>query len=960
MKNLFFTLILIVSSIATWAQNGTIRGTVIDKDLNETIIGASVIIQGTTNGASTDLDGKFTLTVKPGTYNVEVSFIGLQKIIIEGVVVKENEVTVLPKIFMSEDSEVLGGVVITAEAIRNNEAAMQLIKKESTAMLDGVSAEKMEIAGAGSAADAAKNVTGVSVEGGKYVFVRGLGDRYTKTTLNGMVIPGLDPDKNTVQMDIFPSSIINNISVSKNFTANLPADFTGGLVNIETKDFPEQKFSKLSIGVGYNPSMHFNNDYLNYKGGKTDFLGFDDGTRALPANANTSDIPNPQNGSSPDEINQFVNGFNKTLGASRKTSLMDMSIGYSLGDQINLKGDKSKGNSIGYLFSISYKNSTDYYSDASYGEYQVNDSDPSSYELRKASSRTGEYGQNNVLIGLQGGLAFKTKLSKYKFTLMHIQNGASKAGKFRLYGNGDLPESNDVNGTSDNLEYNQRSLTNALLTGSHKTEDNKWEINWGTSYTLSIADDPDIRSTAFSFQDNGDTLFRTDNAGFPTRIWRSLKEYNLNAKVDFVRKHQLFGNDSKFLFGLNELYKNRDYNIIQLTNGFGSNQYWPIVDANEVLKDENIYPYLPNSVYYTTNIVSGRPSPNQYNANVNTFAFYVSEEAKISRRLKAILGVRAEHFVQRYTGGDRNGTLYLNNEEVLNKFDFFPSLNLIYALNEKQNLRGGFSRTTARPSFKELSYAQILDPITNRNFNGSFFQVPGEWDGNLVPTYVQNIDLRWELFLEKAQTVSFSAFYKSFTDAIELVRFYTSANDFQARNVGNASLYGFEFEFKKNFDFINEKLEKLSLSGNLTMLQSQIKMIDAEYEIRKTYEREGDDVKNTRQMAGQSPWVLNAGINYADNDNGFNAGLFYNVKGPTLAVVGNGLFPDVYTEPFHSLNLGLSKKIGKERNTTVKINVDNILNDRREMMYQSYEATNQPFSSINPGTAISLGASFKF
>ena len=961
MKKLFLTVSVLFFTMLLFAQNGTIRGTVIDKDLNETIIGASVLVKNTTKGASTDLDGQFSISIEPGTYSVEISFIGLQKITIEDVVVTAGKVNSLPKIYMSEDSEVLGGVVITAEAIRNNEAAMQLVKKESVAMLDGVSSEKMEIAGAGSAAEAAKSVTGVSVEGGKYVFVRGLGDRYTKTTLNGMFVPGLDPDKNTVQMDIFPSSLINNIAVSKNFTANLPADFTGGLVNIETKDFPEQKFSKLSIGVGFNPSMHFNDDYLYYKGGKTDFLGFDDGTRALPNGAASEDIPRPI--ASPDqEVNDFVNSFNKTLSAERKMSLMDMSIGYSLGDQLNLKNkqDEETGNTLGYLFSVSYKNSTDYYSEALNGNYQLSP-DRSNNEMDLLQSRNGEYGQNNVLVGLQGGLAYKTKLSKYRFTAMHIQNGEKKAGKYDLVNEGNT--ASGWTGYSDNLEYTQRSLTNLLLNGTHKTEDKKWEVNWATSYTLSVADDPDVRSTPFTINESGTIQVNPNAAGSPVRIWRTLNEFNINAKVDVTRKHQLFGNDSKFLFGVNELYKERDYNIVSLEAKFWEQnlQSWENYEANEILYPQYIYPNLPNGTYYR-NTITGGTNPNQYNANVNNFAFYVSEEAKITRRLKAILGVRAEYYIQNYTGSSQQKPIIvLDNERVLDNLDFFPSLNLIYALNEKQNLRGAISRTIARPSFKELSYAQILDPLTGWRYNGGFIKA-GDWDGNLVSTYVQNADLRWELFMEKAQTVSFSAFYKGFTDAIELVRVEGNieGTDFQSRNVGDAFLYGFEFEFKKNLDFISDKFEKLSFNGNITMLQSEIKMTETEFKQREEYARDGETIKNTRQMAGQSPYVINAGINYADNDNGFNAGLFYNVKGKTLTSIGNGLFPDVYSEPFHSLNLGLSKKLGENKNTTVKLNVDNLLNDKRQMFYQSYKSSDQIFSSINPGTAISLGASFKF
>ncbi len=161
-------------------------------------------------------------------------------------------------------------------------------------MMGGISAAQIQLAGDGTAVEAAKRVTGVTIEGGKYVYVRGLGDRYSKTMLDNMNIPGLDPDRNTLQMDIFPTDLINNITVVKNFTADLPADFRGGLVNLEIKDFPDEKIFDVSVGVGFNPSMHLNSDYLGYQGGNTDFLGFDDGTRALPTGTDAPGDDFPQ------------------------------------------------------------------------------------------------------------------------------------------------------------------------------------------------------------------------------------------------------------------------------------------------------------------------------------------------------------------------------------------------------------------------------------------------------------------------------------------------------------------------------------------------------------------------------------------------------------------------------------------------------------------------------------------
>ena len=310
----FFTL---VTTLA-YSQNGTIRGTVIEDATGETLIGVTVLLEGTTTGTSTDLDGQFSISAPVGTYNVQVSYISFQTITIEGVQVTADEVTLLNNIRLKSSSQQLKMMVVTAEATRKSETALLTIKRKSAAMMDGISDEKMQLIGDGTAAEAAKRVTGVSIEGGKYVYVRGLGDRYSKTTLNGMDIPGLDPDKNSLQMDIFPTNLINNMMISKNFTADMPADFTGGLLNIETKDFPSKKMISVSAGASFNPDMHFNADNLSYDGGNTDFLGFDDGTRELPAGADQQNIPSPISGASSEETSRFVRSFSPELAAKRK------------------------------------------------------------------------------------------------------------------------------------------------------------------------------------------------------------------------------------------------------------------------------------------------------------------------------------------------------------------------------------------------------------------------------------------------------------------------------------------------------------------------------------------------------------------------------------------------------------------------------------------------------------------
>ena len=401
-KAIFFFLIL--ASAVAFSQNGTLRGSVIDSETGETIIGANVLLKGTYIGTVTDLDGQFLLELPVGIHDIQISYITYATITIEGVEIKNKEVKFLNNIAITSEEQQLAEVIITAEAASNTEAALLVVKKKASIMLDGISAEKIKLTGDGTAAEVAKRVTGVSIEGGKYVYIRGLGDRYTKTTLNGSEIPGLDPDRNSLQMDIFPSNQIKSIVVSKNFTADLPADFTGGLLNIETVDFPDEKVVSFSFGTSFNPYVHLNSDFLSYEGGNLDFLGFDDGTRALPAGAESNNIPTPISGASPEDVNAFVRSFNPTLAATQQTSLLDFSGSFSIGNMIDLNKGGSESRKLGYMASLSYKSEYRFYNEAFFGEYQRY-TNPDSLNMRFATTQDGQLGEQSVLAGALLGIA---------------------------------------------------------------------------------------------------------------------------------------------------------------------------------------------------------------------------------------------------------------------------------------------------------------------------------------------------------------------------------------------------------------------------------------------------------------------------------------------------------------------------------------------------------------------------
>ena len=997
MKIFFIASLSMLWSTLIFAQQGTIRGTVIEEETGEPLFSVTVIIAGTTTGAITDFDGNFSFSVPPGRYDLQASFVSLETTTITGIEVKSGEVTVIEQIRLYPDVEELEAVVVTAQVAKSTEAALITVKRKSPNMMDGISSASFRKIGDSNAAGAIKRVTGVSVEGGKYVYVRGLGDRYTKTTLNGVDIPGLDPDRNSLQINIFPTALLNNMIILKTASADKPADFTGGLVNIETKNFPEEKVFNVSFGITYNPSMHFKKGALTYEKSATEWLGFDSNARSLPSQIDNADLPTPFVNEAT-ELYSTSKLFSQQLSAQEATNFMNYSLGLSSGNQKKF----AKGNTLGYIISANYKRFNDFYQDVLFGEYQKRDA-AEAYEMGAATLKSGAYTTENTLISGLVGIAYKTQNAKYKLSILGLQNGEKKTAKINTVSdptNDDFTPRliSDYTAFNDNLEYGQRRLTNILFNGTHYFGDTRWKLDWKLSPTFSNMTDPDIRRAAFS-DDTGVNRINPGAAGSPSRRWRFLDERNVVGKVDLLNTGVLLGREAKYRVGTSYVLKTRNYAIqaFNITGIQASTRWEDNASFDDIISEVNLYGSsedgLGNKIYYQRD--GGiNPNSNAYESSNTNFAAYASAEVSITEGLKTIIGVRMERFEQRHSGmnqtaasqlgnatdvaaiesltqqiksGEVEGAYLLENDQVLNSTDFFPSLNAIYGLRDDQNIRFSFSKTIARPSFKELSYAQILDPVSNRIFNGSFFKYNDEngnvvWDGKLKETHINNLDLRWEFFLNRGQLFSASVFYKTFDDPIELVRIANSqtGNEFQPRNVGQGQLLGAELEFRKALNFVAPSLSDFSVYGNLTLVDSRIEMTPMEFDSRRVYQKSGETIQDTRVMVGQAPFVINVGLQYNNVDRRLDAGLFYNVKGKTLTVVGEGFFPDIYSQPFHSLNFNLNKSLGKKEQITINFSVNNILNDQREDFFEAYQAQDQIFNQFSPGTEISLGVKYAF
>jgi len=945
------------------AQNGYIRGTVYDDLTGDVLPGINILIEGTTIGTITDLDGNFNIEIEPGIYTIKASFISYETLVISDIQVKPKEVSLFENLRLKEARIQLAEVTITAKEVRNTEAALNTIKMKSANVMDGISAVTLKKIGDSDAASSMKRIPGVSVEGGKYVFVRGLGDRYTKTTLNGLDIPGLDPDRNSLQIDIFPTSIVDNLVVHKSFSAELSADFTGGIVNIEIKDFPDQRKGNITLGAGYNAGSHFSEDFLTYKGGAKDFLGFDDGTRAIPVTDNIpffTDALSDPNGPDGMRYKEILGSFSANMAAYKEKSFMDYNMSASYGDQHPLKKI-----TIGYNISFSYKNNTDFYKDAETGRYGIPNDD--TYELVTRTFRKGDLGTNFVLMSGLGGFALKTKTSKFRFYMLHLQNGESKAGIYD-FTSSDL--GSDFAGFQHVLDYSQRSLSNVLIDGKHIFDEGKWNIEWKISPTLSRMDAPDVRFTRY-INENGRYIISTES-GFPERIWRELKEYNLSSVLHVTREFNFNQKKAKLKFGGAYSNKSREYSLRKFVFNIKA---WsdPLTgNPNEIFYTENLWPRNGNINQGTTYDQPFYPvNSNEYSASVESYATYASIEIEPVKRLKTIIGLRYENYIQLYTGLNQLKDKKLDNDKVLENSDLFPSVSLIYSLNEKQNLRVSYSKTIARPSMRELSYAEIFDPISEITFIGSLHpEIDYDnnityWDGKLVSTYINNYDLRWELFQNAGDMISLSAFYKQFFKPIELVQYATTQKpQVQPRNVGDGQVFGAEIEFRQSLDLISNALQNFSLMVNFTYVESKIKMSVTEYESRVGTARPGQTIDDYRDMAGQAPYIINTGLYYNGGTlgfwKGFEAGFFYNVQGQTLEIVGVDDRPDIYSVPFHSLNFNSSKTFGREDRFQLGLKIDNILNNKKEKVYKSYQASDKYRERLYQGVTFEIKLSYNF
>lgn len=892
-----------------FSQKLVLSGKVIDGVNANPLPGATLILEKNNSAIAvqSDFDGNYSFkNLEAGTYKLKCHYVSYKTFEAENIVVKDRIENF--DIILTPISKEISEVFVTGTAQIKTEQTIVLQQKKSSVSLSAISSEQISKMGDADAASAMKRITGVSIEGGKYVFVRGLSDRYSKVVLNSVDIPSLDPNKNSVQLDLFSSNIIENIFVQKTYSADLPASFAGGYININTKSIPNSFTLQVSSSFSYNPQGNLNANFISYQGGKTDWLGFDDGTRSIP-NLAKNGIPFLYQNN--DLLDRISMSFNKIMAPSRKTSFLNNAHSISFGNSYKV-GKRE----IGLIFDFLYSHDFKYYNNGNYSRYQLNiDPNNNQYVMYPILLENEEYGEEDVIYSFLLGLSYK--ISNFdRINLNVIKNGGGLSTT-RVRRGSKINDNLMI--VENTLGYYQRSFITFQLSGRH-LYNKKNKINWVLAFTNSEIDEPDLR---FFNYDHDSTLthFNISYSAYPApaRFYRDLFENNFDNKINFQTEFKKivvkYGVAYNFKYRFSESKK---FDILSQGVVFNG-------DINDYLADSNIGQNASNAsygVYYQNDTITDKF--NSYNAIEHLAASYFSVEANLSKSVKILAGLRYEFnniFVENHLPAYH--PKYINaNKTYL--YDFLPTINITKSFNENSNIRIAYSRTLARPAFKEIA------PYAYYDFKEGW-RIVGNPD--LKRTLVNNFDVRYEFFGANSQLFSVAIFYKYFINPIELIDDPRANNtELHYVNIDNSDLYGFEIEARKDFAFVN--LPYLLVGTNFSYIKSEVKYV----------ENYGGTALEpiTRPMYGQSPWVFNLFVSYDNLKKGISSNISFYEDGKKLAIVTKGKTPDVYSFPIPMLNWNISKKLGR---WVVKFSFSNILDplhikgynyDNKLYIFQSY------------------------
>ena len=878
------TFLILFFSLALGAQTrpGLIRGRVTDAQTQAPIVGASVVIEGTSRGASTDDKGEFLLgNLAPGTYRIRISMLTYKPFLSEPLALKKGEELVLDAALTEQVSEMENVVVVVSRPV-GTDAGLISQMREASLVASGVSAQHIARTQDKDASEIVRRIPGISIIDNKFIIVRGLAQRYNNTWINGAAVPSSEADTRAFSFDIIPSSQIENVMIVKSPVAEVPADFAGGFVQLRTKIVPENNSVSVSYGTGINTATHFK-DFKYVKGSGTDFLGWDNGMRSF--NGPDGRIDN-NDAALVDRITR--EGFNNDWRVRSRRPLWDQKLNVAVNRFYRLRSEDR----IGLLFSVNYSNSNKSLTDMENNQYGV-------YNYREDKPQanfkyTDDQYTNDVKLGAMLNLSWVPKpkggtISKYEFRNIFNQLGLSRYTTREGWRN----VSGYYEQQQDEYLYASRTAYTGQFAGEHRMARTK--VDWNAAYSYSNRNQPDRRIIEREKNPENEIYEYSIDQGSVSRYFTSLHEHLVSAGANLSHP---FGpsadKPAELRAGVYGEYKTRDYNTRdfiykwnntgnRLPDGFAS------LPADQIFAPENL-----GTGKLT--VQDNTDNTDNYSASNYLAAAYAAVNVPLGR-FNLYGGVRFERFVTSLksytqTAGDRTRTYDYDYNNL------FPSANFTYDLTKKSLLRLAYGMSVNRPEFRELS------PSTYYDFD-MFSTITG--NPELKQATIHNIDLRYELYPGAGETVSLSLFYKRFANPIEWI--YVDAGgsyQFSFENALSADNYGVELEVRKDLAFMG--MQNFTLSLNAAWIESKVHFSE-------------ESLEHDRPMQGQSPYLVNAGLFYRNPELGLSVGALYNRIGKRIVGIGrvstsggdtfNNNIPDMYETPRDAVDLTFGIRLSK-------------------------------------------------
>lgn len=928
----YFLLSFLFAALSVHSQNAKITGKVYDGFSGGILPDAVVRLDGTTKGTASDMEGSYILEdLSAGEHTVKASYVGYISQSVK-VNLKPGEIAVVDLILKPEGTTT-DTVTIEAERTSNNEAALLLRQQKSDKITDGISEQQIKRAPDAVASEVLKRIIGVNIVNDKFVFVRGTSERYNNTTLNGVLLPSTDPDKKAFSFDIFPSSLLDNIVVSKSFTADQPGNYSGGLVQLQTKDFPDKFTVNFSTSFGILNETSLKDGFLTYQAGQKKWLffnsGLDDGGRSLP-----SGFPEVSFSGLNNYGKLFINNWKQ----ERIKAPLNGGFNISIGHKLNFLN-----NPLGVIFGYSYRNSF------SNKTIERNEYQSDTTQIIKFRGQSSEYSVNNGgILNLSYKIGDNTKLSlKNTFSITSEDETEYLEGwRILVYTIGD--EDRKLFRT----QFTERKLFSSMLSGTHFIKSlRNMGLNWKVSYSESARNEPDLKRAYYRKEFNTDDPYIVPITSIPNpnvgnRFFSKLLDINRNAgfdiEMDFLRfrrsdpvsKLKMGG----FIVGSDRGFKARSFDPFLRLGAF--------VDLTQPLETlysgENIDSLKINYREVTN-------ASDSYTANENLYAGYLSFDIPLSK-LRIIAGLRFEYSEQKLRGFDRTSPIVpIPIDVFLKTNDYLPSLNLVYSLTDKVNIRTSFSQTVSRPELRELAPFGFVDYVTDGDFSGN---------PKLKTSLIQNYDLRFETYPNAGEIIAVSLFYKNFQRPIERVIVPTITAPVPSYTFANADKgavnYGIEIEARKNLGFINKILKHFSLNANLTFINSKVNLEGTSSAANEL----------ERRMQGQAPYTINAGLYYDNFDLGTSVNLSLNRSGDKIAEVGRVGFQNVLEEGRTLMDFTATQRLF--RNFEIKFTAKDILSQDHvftqmvKLDATSDELVERVVRRYKTGASYSISVGYKF